>query len=77
MPEPRSTEPGVYDRYFETIRPLGSIPVRRAGQTIRSVALYYCERQRLPFPFDGRPRYGPHRPRRPNLNAPVGLSPLP
>lgn len=50
-----STEPQVYERWFERIEPAGRFEVRRAGQPVRTVRFYRCVRQTKPFPFDGRP----------------------
>lgn len=58
-----STEPQVFDRWFRSIEPLGSIAVRRGGRAVRSVRLYLCRGQLRPFPFDGAspPAAGPAR----------------
>ena len=50
----RSIEPAVYQRWFESIEPLGEFAVLRGGQPARKVRLYRCVGQKQPFPFDGR-----------------------
>jgi 4-amino-4-deoxy-L-arabinose transferase-like glycosyltransferase len=45
-----STEPAVYDRWFEKILPAGEFSVLRAGIPIRRIRLYNCLNQTTPFP---------------------------
>jgi hypothetical protein len=49
--EPSSTEPQVYDRWFEAIRLVGRIELTRWGRPLRRLRLSLCERQTGPFPF--------------------------
>lgn len=51
----RSTEPGMYDRFFSDIEPLGEFPIVRAGGAVRKVRLFRCVGQSVAFPYDGRP----------------------
>lgn len=46
---PSSTEPAMYDRWFERIEPLGGFEVVRAGRTLRGVRLARCVGQSRPF----------------------------
>jgi 4-amino-4-deoxy-L-arabinose transferase-like glycosyltransferase len=46
-----STEPQVYDRWFERIEPLGHLDITRAGSPARRVWFYRCRNQTRPFPF--------------------------
>lgn len=48
-----STEPRVFDRWFERIEPLGHVDVMRAGAAVRRVWLFHCRNQTRPFPFAG------------------------
>ena len=48
-----STEPDMYDRWFERIEPLGGVEVTRGGAPVRTVWLYRCIRQVRAFPYDG------------------------
>jgi hypothetical protein len=45
-----STEPAVYDRWFDQIRPAGEFSVLRSGRPIRRIRLYHCLNQSSPFP---------------------------
>lgn len=45
-----STEPAVYDRWFESISPTASFHIQRAGGNIRQIRLFNCLRQTSPFP---------------------------
>lgn len=59
----RSTEPGRFDRWFQRITPLGRFEVVRRGVPVRTIRLFHCERQTLPFPFDDLGRtVHPHHP---------------
>jgi hypothetical protein len=48
-----STEPAMYDRWFERIDPIGRFDVVRGGVAVREVRLFRCVRQVRPFPDDG------------------------
>jgi hypothetical protein len=45
-----STEPAMFDRWFDRIEPLGEFSVFRAGSAVRRVRLFRCVRQTRPFP---------------------------
>lgn len=51
VPRPRSTLPGIYERFFERIEPLEPVVLKRSGAVLRNVALYRCRTQIKPFPF--------------------------
>jgi Dolichyl-phosphate-mannose-protein mannosyltransferase len=53
-----STEPEIYERWFERIEPAGEFRVKRGGATIREVRFFRCIRQTKPFPFN-HPAPGP------------------
>ena len=43
---------GSFGGWFERVEPLATIPITRAGATLRTVRLYRCVRQTRAFPFD-------------------------
>jgi len=45
-----STEPWMFDRWFDRIEPIGGFAVARGGVEIRRVRLYRCVNQRSAFP---------------------------
>jgi hypothetical protein len=47
-----STEPAIYDRWFEVIEPAGEFTVKRGGQPVRLVRFFRCSRQTKPFEFE-------------------------
>ena len=50
----RSAEPECYGRWFRRIEPAGRFDVVRDGEPIRTVRLFLCRSQTMPFPFDYR-----------------------
>jgi hypothetical protein len=46
-------ESAMYQRWFETIEPLGDFDIGRAGSPVKRVRLYHCVHQTRPFPFAG------------------------
>ncbi|MEO6810351.1 MAG: glycosyltransferase family 39 protein [Isosphaeraceae bacterium] len=48
-----TTEPDMFDRWFERIDYLGNFEVVRSGRPVRRIRFYRCVRQTHPFPFDG------------------------
>ncbi len=49
---PPDVEPWCYRRWFERIEPAGEVPIVRRGQVVRTVRLFRCRKQLMPFPFD-------------------------
>lgn len=47
--DPCSTEPAMYDRWFERIEPAGEVAIARGGRPVRHVRLYRCTNQLRPF----------------------------
>ena len=43
----------MYQRWFESIEPLGEFDIDRAGTAVKHVRLYRCKNQTQPFPFNG------------------------
>lgn len=48
-------EPACYERWFESIEPLGVIEVKDNGLVLRTARIFRCRRQKTAFPFDRRP----------------------
>lgn len=46
---PSSTEPAMYDRWFERIEPAGSVTIQKGNRSLKQVRLYRCVRQVRPF----------------------------
>lgn len=57
-----STEPGMFDRWFERIEPIGEFAIERAGVIIRRVRLFRCINQLAPFPDPPPTRTAPGSP---------------
>lgn len=47
----RSIEPGIYERWFARIEPIGGFDVVRAGVTVRTIRLFRCSQPTKPPPF--------------------------
>lgn len=45
-------EPACFDRWFESIEPLGTIEIRDGDMLLRTARVYRCRRQLTAFPFD-------------------------
>ncbi len=49
---PIDIEPWCYRKWFERIEPAGEVPIVRRGRVVRTVRLFRCTNQLMPFPFD-------------------------
>jgi 4-amino-4-deoxy-L-arabinose transferase-like glycosyltransferase len=67
---PKEIEPACYRKWFATIEPAGEVPIVRRGQVVRTVRLFRCRDQLLPFPFDYE-----HAPRRRGAAGQVAARP--
>jgi len=45
-------EPACFDRWFESIEPLGTIEIHDGDMLLRKARVYRCRRQLMAFPFD-------------------------
>ncbi len=47
-----NVEPACFDRWFESIEPLGTIEIHDGDMLLRTARVYRCRRQLMAFPFD-------------------------